>query len=238
MSKREHFTFGGVNSLAFNIWIQKPHTENMAERDVELITIPGRTGSLIVDHKCWKNVKLKYELIIAGKFTDQFRALKSMMLSKRGYQRLENSFEPDVYRMATVHEMVEAETTPYHKDGVFSVIFDSKPQRYLKSGEQPVVFSKAGRIHNRYGYPAQPLLHLQYSGAGELHIGDYTVKLYDTAAGELTIDCEAMDAYRGAENMNRLIGCDSFPVLEAGDNKISWTGGILQVTITPRWWVL
>ena len=82
------------------------------------------------------------------------------------------------------------------------------------------------------------LIRVEYSGEGELHIGAYTVKLYDTAAGELTIDCETMDAYRGDENMNRLISCEKFPVLEAGSNAISWTGGITAVEITPRWWVL
>ena len=236
--KREYFTFGGANSLAFDVWLQNPHSENMPEKDVELLTIPGRLGEMIIDHNRWKNVRLPYDLAIDKNFIKNFRGLKSAMLSKQGYQRLENSFEPDVFRLATVYQMIEPNSSYLHKAGQFTVVFDCKPQRFLKSGTEPITFAKHGSLSNFTGYPAQPLIRVEYSGEGELHIGAYTVKLYDTAAGELTIDCETMDAYREDEPMNHLIGCEKFPVLEAGSNAISWTGGITAVEITPRWWVL
>ena len=238
MKNREYFTFGGISSLDFHIWIQNPHSENAPERDVEFITIPGKTGELIIDHNRWKNVKIPYDLAISKQFIENFRGFKRALMSKRGFHKLENSFEPDVYRLATVYQTIEPNTSPQHKAGVFTVVFDCKPQRFLKTGTEPIRFTAPDRLHNLTGYPAQPLIRVEYSGEGELRIGDRTVKLYDTAAGKLTIDCEAMDAYRGDEPMNHLIGCEKFPVLEAGSNVISWTGGITAVEITPRWWVL
>ena len=34
---------------------------------------------------------------------------------------------------------------------------------------------------------------------------------------------------------NNKAGFDEFPVLEPGDNSISWTGTVTKVEIVPRW---
>ena len=59
---------------------------------------------------------------------------------------------------------------------------------------------------------------------------------------DITLDCEDMDAYRVADgllvNCNGLIYAPEFPVLQPGENVVSWSGGIDHVEIIPRWWTL
>ena len=57
----------------------------------------------------------------------------------------------------------------------------------------------------------------------------------DNAGEVIYIDCDLMDAYSGANNRNNRITTSAFPVLEAGDNTITFTG-LTNVEITPRWW--
>ena len=57
-------------------------------------------------------------------------------------------------------------------------------------------------------------------------------------SSSLTLDCELQDAYKGLENHNADISAPEFPVLEAGENRIGWTGGVTHIEIIPRWWTL
>ena len=41
--------------------------------------------------------------------------------------------------------------------------------------------------------------------------------------------------YRGTTLLNSKAGFDEFPVLDPGDNSISWTGAVTKVEIVPRW---
>ena len=61
-----------------------------------------------------------------------------------------------------------------------------------------------------------------------------------TSADQYTdIDCEIMDAYKGATNCNGNIRTtdNKFPVLRAGQNNIT-KSGISRLEITPRWWTV
>ena len=53
----------------------------------------------------------------------------------------------------------------------------------------------------------------------------------------LTLDCRDEEAWSGSTNRNSTV-TGSYPALGAGENEISWTGGISAVEITPRWWTL
>ena len=85
--------------------------------------------------------------------------------------------------------------------------------------------------------PSLPLNTLYGNGSGTLSVGDTVVTIKDMS-GSLTLDCDLQDAYQGTQNKNSSISAPSFPVLETGDNIISFTGGVNRVEIIPRWWHL
>lgn len=238
MIKREYFTFGGVNSLDFGIKLVNPHTESSPERELEMVPVPGRNGDIAIDYGSWGNIQMRYELAIANKFMEQFTSFKAKMLSKRGYQRLQNSFEPQYYRLALIQEKIECETTPFHKGGVFTIVFDCKPQRFLLSGEEPVVFNAPGVMVNPTAFPSQPHIYVwAEAGEGEVAIGSRPMQI-NGPAREMVIDCESMTAYDANGSRNRDVYCIEFPVLEPGENVITFSGSVKAVGVIPRWWEL
>ena len=236
---RNGFTFGNQNSWDFGLRVEKLPTIGSPKRRVTAITVPGRSGNLHIDEGVYESYTQPYECYFHGKAptAEVTHAIRTWLMSGSGPRKLTDEYDPKHYHMATFIGPLDVANI-LNRYGRCTITFEVDPRAYLRSGTEPIRFTAPNRLSNLTGYPAQPLIRMEYSGEGELTVGDRTVKLYDTASGELYIDCETMDAYRGEENMNRLIGCEKFPVLAPGANDISWTGGIQAVEITPRWWVL
>ena len=57
-NKLEYFTFGGTSSASFNFIIVENDNLKGFENDFELISIPGRSGDLIVDNQRKKNKEI------------------------------------------------------------------------------------------------------------------------------------------------------------------------------------
>ena len=53
----------------------------------------------------------------------------------------------------------------------------------------------------------------------------------------IDIDCDRMNAYKGATNKNDKISGD-FPVIKSGANTLATTGTITKLTITPRYFTI
>ncbi len=236
---RNGFTFGNQNSWDFALRVEKLPRIGSPKRRVTAITVPGRSGNLHIDEGVYDSYQQPYECYFHGKSptAEQAHAIKRWLMSGGGPQKLTDVHDPKHYHMAFFTGPLDVDNI-LNKYGRCVITFEVDPRAYLISGNEPITFTEPNRLSNLTGYPAQPLIRVTYSGEGELHIGTYTVRLYDTAAGELTIDCETMDAYRDGEPRNHFIGCEDFPVLVPGSNAITWTGGIQSVEITPRWWVL
>ena len=122
--------------------------------------------------------------------------------------------------------------TEIFREGEFDLAFDCKPERFLKSGEQPIEFTADGALFNQTLQDAKPMLRVY----GDIGIGSRTMTISDTT-DYTDIDCESMDAYYEAENRNSNISGD-FPILEPGENGVTLGSGITKLIITPRWWIL
>ena len=82
---------------------------------------------------------------------------------------------------------------------------------------------------------ALPLIELTMSGAGALTVNDTTIEIA-AMTGKIAIDCESMDAAGpDGTNLNAKLTAEVFPVLEPGGNQITYTGGVTDIRITPRW---
>ena len=80
-------------------------------------------------------------------------------------------------------------------------------------------------------------MELTLTGDAKLQIGGIQVGLAGYT-GPMIVDCELQDAYKDGANLNRYITAPDFPTLEPGITQISWTGGISNLKIIPRWWTL
>lgn len=181
------FTFDGINSLDYGLGITGSAVYNAPTRDVEMIVIPGRDGEFALDHGRFNNIEVTYP---AGAFdTDQqgfaekIHDLRNQLASRVGYKRLEDEYNPNEYRMAIYKSGLDVSPVHYGRAGQFDVIFDCKPQRWLKSGEIQVPLSLL--FENPTLYPAKPLLAVW--GEGTIVMNGYTITLTDEEVGDVIL---------------------------------------------------
>lgn len=235
---RSYLVYGGRSSLEFGVRVEKCPAFVTGQRSVTKQSVPGRSGDLIIDTGAYGNYIQPYEIWFRGDkpTTQAAKAIAMWLLAGTGYIRLEDSYDPDVYRMALFAGPLNVENWML-THGRATLEFDCKPQRYLKQGQFPMSVRSGQTITNQW-MPALPLIQLAGSGNGQLVVGRSQVGITGMD-GALTLDCDVQNAYNGTLNLNNSITISGgWPVLTMGQTAISFSGGITAVEIIPRWWTL
>lgn len=233
---RHYLTIDGRSTEDFNTWISGGGTFDSPERDVELVSVPGRNGDLAIDNGRFNNIEVEYECFISKDLEYNIHALRSYLGSLTGYKVLEDTYHPEVYRLALFTSGVKVKPTTRNLAGEFTLTFNCKPQRCFKSGKDPIEYTQDGTIVNFTNFDARPLIRVY--GTGTFGVGEDTITI--TQANEYTdIDCDLMDAYKGSVNCNSNIVLNSgkFPTLPSGESGIS-LDGVDKVIVYPRWFTL
>lgn len=191
-------TFAGVNSGSYGIYITGEAVYNAPERSVEVVSVPGRNGSIMIDQGHWENIEVRYP---AGTFAEteaDFRAnlaaFRNAVVSKLGYQRLSDTYHPDEYRMAVYVSGLEVAPAARNKAGEFTLVFNCKPQRWLTSGEAASTIAASGNtISNPTLYEASPLLALD--GYGKVGFNGYECEVFNVPIG--AVDVSGPDTVNG-----------------------------------------
>lgn len=228
-----YFIYNGKSSADFGVWISGGGTYNAPTRDVETEVIPGRNGVITFDNGRFENIQLTYPAFISRDFKTRVDGFRAFMAAQTGYNRLEDTYHPDEYRMAMFKSGLNVTTTARNLAGAFDLLFDCKPQRFLKSGEPLVSYASGSVLFNPTLYDALPLI--VCSGNGTITLNGTEITISDNE-GLIYIDCDIQDAYLGATNKNSNI-TQEFPKLSPGDNTLTYTG-VTDVQIMPRWWTI
>lgn len=182
-------TFDGENSLDYGVHINGEGVYNAPERDVEMISIPGRDGDYALDHGRFHNIDVTYPAGIGEMsqtdFADKIGVFRNALASRRGYCRLEDDYHPDEFRMGVYKSGLEASPVMYNRAGEFDLVFNCKPQRFLKSGEQATEFTASGTITNPTLFESKPLLELY--GYGTLNVNGSEIVLHNEPIGETVL---------------------------------------------------
>ncbi len=234
---RNYFIFDEEDSRNYGVYISGQAVFDAPARRGEQIQIPGRSGNLHLDGNSFEDFTLTYPAFIVREFDDNVRRLRNMLLSKKGFCRLYDSYNEDEFRLARYAGEFEVSPTEALREGEFTLEFDCHPQRYLRSGETKTTLTASGSITNPTLFASRPLIRVY--GTGTVGIGSYSVKI-NTANVYTDLDCDIQDAYKGTVSCNNYIELsgNEFPILEPGANGITLGTGITKVEITPRWWRL
>lgn len=227
------FTYNGVTSSTYGIFIEHRPVLTFPKRVIESISVPGRSGNLLFDTGAYENVTLTYQVAYRGSVRPTGVDIATW-LYQNDYLTLTDTYEPSYFRKAVYVSPLNV-TDIINVAGRATITFDCKPQRYLLSGLTVLSPTKGSSISNSY-QPALPIITL--SGNGTLTVGSRTVTIVGNT-GTLTIDSERQTAEVGGNNANNLITLsDGFPILGNGNTNITWTTGISNVKVTPNWWTL
>lgn len=188
------FSFDNTSSRNFGVYITGSAVYNAPERDVEMVTVPGRNGNLVVDNGRFENIEVTYPAGIFAEteadFAQAISDLRNFLCSRKGYCRLTDEYNPDEYRLGIYKSGLEVEPSQL-KAGEFELIFDCKPQRFLTSGEDYVSVASGGTITNPTLFDSQPLLKLK--GYGNILINGETTKVEYKPYGKTLLHNEFRD---------------------------------------------
>lgn len=203
--------------------------------------LPSLEGTELENAKLWDygNYTQSYEIWFKDKLRGTTRAARDIaqwLLSGIGYMRMEDTYDPEVFRLAMFIGPFDVENWML-THGRATLEFDCQPQRWLKNGQLPVDV-QSGQILINAWQPAKPLIQVTGTGDGTLVAGGSTISI-SNMTGAITLDSETEDAYSGTENLNNNVQVNGgYPILQNGETAVSFSGGITAVQITPRWWSL
>lgn len=185
------FTFGDVSSKDYGVYITQEAAYNAPERDVDVVEIAGRNGAYILDKGRFKNITVSYKCGIAlgdeQSFENAIRVFRNALASEAGkYVRLEDEYNPNEYRQAAFLGGIDVDMAD-RRAGEFTVSFDAKPQRFLKSGESTITVGSSHTITNPTLYDSHPLLSFTASGSGTITINSDTIEVTNQPIGDIIL---------------------------------------------------
>ncbi len=242
-----YFTYNALDSRSYAISVSGEGIHHRPQPDIKRIQVPGRNGDLIQFGNRYENVDITYHCGIVKNIRSNFSAFNAALLRYPGYHRLEDSYNPEYYRMAVFESSLDPNINMKTLVGEFDVRFNCKPQLFLKSGETEQSISSGSTITNPTAYTSKPVLRFRFSNSssgGSITINGRTISSQNPGtANYIIIDCESEDIYiqTSRENMNNkfTLSTGDFFELHPGSNTISFSGLYQNIAyITPKWWTV
>lgn len=258
-----YFTFNGVSSLTKGLYVSGSGTFNAPEKDYEVVSVPGRSGDLLIDNERFKNVDLVYPAIIFENYLASTSNIRNWLLSADGYCRLEDTYHTDEFRLAYFVGPIDIETLLLQA-GECEVTFKCKPQRYLKTGEtiytpydtEESLTTTPFYINNPTSFPSRPIVYITRTDASEdtiFTVANTRLKISENCSYQfVAFDSERRSVYGYANESDMRSNIDGvsvstfasvsnpdFPVLNPGSNTAGTTcENIDKVSYRGRWWIV
>lgn len=207
-------------------------------RKRERLSIPGRNGDVLISQDAFESYTQEYDVYLSAEARSLPRVARMVanwVYGPKGYARLEDTYDLDTFRMAAYDGAMDVENI-FNKFGRATLKFLCKPQRWYKTGQQPIELTQGAKLQNPSAFLAQPLIVISGSGAGTLVVGNTSINIL-ALDGTMQLDCETQNATVDGSNANSSIYAPEFPTL-GKTTEVTWSGDIESVMITPRWWTI
>lgn len=203
--------FNGRPSTDFEMIVTEYPVLSRGVRRGDSYQIAGRNGTQIREDDTFENYTMTYKVAFPEDRGPSVTTaeIARWLLGSSGFCRLEDTFEPDFYRLARYAGPLNVSQL-LDKCGEAPLAFDCQPERYLKSGEKAVtLFENVDLIHDSHGvsttihnptaFDAAPLI--RFTGTGSFvitkpaqHAADAMqigVTLDNDNAQTIEIDCKS-----------------------------------------------
>ena len=155
MIERKTFTFDGENSADYGLYISGDSVYNAPNREIDMVSIPGRNGQLAIDMGRYENITVTYPAFVIAdtqaEFREKIRRIRNWLCSKTSYQRLTDDYNPESFRLGLYKSGLEVEPIFYNRCGEFKMSFDCQPQRFLFTGEEVFTLGEWGETETYSG---------------------------------------------------------------------------------------
>ncbi len=202
----------------------------LANKNINVINRVGADGDLYEDLGGRKDIIIPVECnFISDNPKEVFRRVKHWLNNIEDNKLIFTDDPGWFYKVVNV-EIGKMEVK-FKRKGEFTINFTCRGWQYSLDGDEFLEIENNTMLYNEYDL-AKPLLYLE--GNGEITItinnNSFSVMLRDF----LYIDSELEIAYREKTDCLNIETGD-YPLLEYGENNISFTGNVNKVEIKPRW---
>ena len=229
-----YFYFNGFYNYEMGLIVEEKSIYNGPQPDFELSSVPGRDGDVIIDNGRYNNVDISYTCYCRN-LSANIGNIK-LWLCQPGYFKLTDTYDPLYFRYAAFASKLKVDEL-LRNVGKAELVFNCKPFRYSTAGQTKITKTASWTLNNPESFPALPYIRITGSGAVTLNIGAKAYS-FTSVPTFLEVDSELMSCYKGSTLYNNRIGFTEFPVLQPGNNSISWTGSVTKVEIIPNWQTL
>lgn len=217
---RNTFTFNGVSSANFGMYISGSGRLGVPQRPYEFTSVPGRMGDLILGGNKLNNEIITYPAFIApvngsyGSYATleaAISAIRNTFLAVDGYATLSDTYDSTHYRKACFSGPLELQYSSDLKTVEFEISFNAKPQRYFSNGGTTTTISSgSNQTFSCTGKRAAPIY--EVTGTGYFIISGSTGGAYTTIDRpvitendtKIFIDTDRMECYDAQGNSENL----------------------------------
>lgn len=194
--------YGGLDSATYGVYITGESVYNAPERSVEIVSVPGRNGDLIIDNGHFENIEVKYRAGLFGSdqqdFAQKISDYKNAMMNYTSanpakYMPIYDDYNPNEYRLGVFVSGIEVESLEGEQGtvGEFDITFYCKPQRFLYTGVEIKELNSGETITNPTPFESSPLIMMQ--GGGNITLNGYSISVDNPAYGEITYSGPVFD---------------------------------------------
>lgn len=195
--------------------------------------IPGKIGKEyeLVGHEDLE-IQVSFNFIDKEDIYDKFRKCKVWINNIKDNKLIFSDNRGYFYRVN--YAMIPTNERILKRLCRFTVTFNCEPFAYDLAGQEEIEISKETTIYNSGDRQSKPIIKI--IGEGIVNIKINGNELIANVGKEITIDSYLDMSYKEDKtNQNKNVK-GKYPVLEVGENTISYTGGIVhKFTIMPNW---
>ena len=256
--------YNGTDLRTFGLYTNGNKTFSSPEKNYTKISIPGRSGDLYIWDGTYKNVNVTYDTIILPspifnttsfetKFRNNVTAIKSALLSANGYVRIEDTYNPDEYRLGVFTGPLDVDAVLLSA-GKSKLTFNCRPERFLKSGEYEIALNYsddnagvANVVQNQTSFSSSPIFNITGDGTWRIWLyyltGKYVHRFIVSVDGPeddstLVVDFETLDAYLIKNslktNWNSHLSIESYTPIDGNINIMDDIGVLYSGSNTIR----
>lgn len=217
-------------STDYGIKVYESNILSAPSKKLEFIDIEGRDGALTIDNG-YEDFILKLSCVLVNEHDEVectpalARRAKKFLLDGVN-RKIQLSEDMDYYLLGTYNSDIDIEEA-IENFGLFQAQFRCKPYRFSNKNKTVEIATKNTIIKNDE-YKTKPVIDVYATGDITLNINNQEVIL-KALEGHIQLDCDLMNATTvnslgKTVNANQKMYSD-FPILEEGNNNITWTLG-------------
>ena len=239
--------FAGIRSDERYMIVEHYPQRFFPKRKYSTQVIPGGDKDFVIDEgeDAFSNYSQPYSVFFDSKgpgLPQASRHIAEWLLGNPGYQRLEDSYDPDFYRLA-YYSGGEQFLNHFNEYGRGTLTFTCAPKRYYKVGEDSITLTNGQKLYSPSTFKAHPIFKITGNGVCTINIadkfGDTKTFTINNVSGTISIYSREHKALTElGVSVNQNVQTDYENLYLDSESTISWSNTISSLIVIPRWWTI